>query len=66
MAWEEQQPERRRREPRGSKKSRGRVQAKNKDRVRNREFAWITYFFVILFIAMMELHYFSFREAGLL
>ena len=53
MAWEEQQPERRRREPRGSKKSRGRGQAKNKDRVRNREFAWITYFFVILFIAMM-------------
>ena len=28
MAWEEQQPERRRREPRGSKKSRGRGQAK--------------------------------------
>ena len=53
MAWEEQQPERRRREPRGSKKSRNRGQAKNKDRVRNREFAWITYFFVILFIAMI-------------
>lgn len=53
MAWEEQQPQRHRKAARGSKKSTDRGRAKSKDHVRNREFAWITYFFVILFIAMM-------------
>lgn len=53
MAWEEQQPQRHRKAARGSKKSPDRGRAKSKDHVRNREFAWITYFFVILFIAMM-------------
>lgn len=65
MAWEEQQPEKRRRAPRDSKKSPGRERVKNKDRVRNKEFARITYFFVILFIALMAyIVYFAAFRAG--
>ncbi len=44
MAWEEQQPERRRREPPRFEEVPRQRTGKNKDRVRNREFAWITYF----------------------
>lgn len=47
------------------KKSQNKGRAKSKDRVRNREFAWITYFFVILFIALMGyLVYFTVARAG--
>lgn len=59
MAWEEQQPERRRRSEQNSKKSQDRGRQKKNGvagksaRGQNREFAWITYFFVILFIALM-------------
>lgn len=59
MAWEEQQPERRRKAQQNSKKSPDRERDRRKqnggkaDRGQNREFAWITYFFVILFIALM-------------
>ncbi len=46
------------------KKSPDRGRAKNKDRVRNKEFARITYFFVILFIALMGyLVYFTVARA---
>ena len=47
------------------KKSQNKGRAKSKDRLRNREFAWITYFFVILFIALMGyLVYFTVARAG--
>lgn len=68
MAWEEQRPERpvrRQKAGRNSKKSPNRGRAKSKERVQNREFAWITYFFVILFIALMGyIVYFTVVRAG--
>ena len=71
MAWEEQQPERSRRANRDLKKSpdRGRRtqggRGRSKSRAQNREFAWITYFFVILFIALMGyLVYFTIARAN--
>ena len=68
MAWEEQRPERserRQRAGRNSKKSPNRGRVKSKERTRNREFAWITYFFVILFIALMGyIVYFTIARAG--
>ena len=64
MAWEEQRPEKRRRTNRDSRKSPGRGRAKSRERARNKEFAWITYFFVILFIALMGyLVYFTIARA---
>ena len=53
MAWEEQRPEKRRKVNRDSRKSPDKGRAKKQERARNREFAWITYLFVILFIALM-------------
>ena len=68
MAWEEQRPERpvrRQKAGRNSKKSPNKGRAKSKERVQNREFAWITYFFVILFIALMGyIVYFTVVRAG--
>lgn len=53
MAWEEQRPEKRQRANRNSRKSPDKGRVKKRERARNREFAWITYLFVILFIALM-------------
>ena len=39
---------------RDSRKSPDRGRAKSRERAQNKEFAWITYFFVILFIALMD------------
>ena len=68
MGWEEQRPERpvrRKKAGRNSKKSPNKGRAKSKERGQNREFAWITYFFVILFIALMGyIVYFTVVRAG--
>ena len=53
MAWEEQRPERRQKADRNSKKSQDRGRGKKRERAQNKDFAKITYFFVILFIALM-------------
>ena len=53
MAWEEQRPERRQKAGRNSKKSQDRGRGKKRERAQNKDFAKITYFFVILFIALM-------------
>lgn len=69
MAWEEQRPERPERQHqktgRNSKRSPDKGRGKSKERARDREFAWITYFFVILFIALMGyIVYFTIVRAG--
>ena len=68
MAWEEQRPEKpekHRRAGRNSRKSPNSGHVKSKEHTRNREFAWITYFFVILFIALMGyLVYFTVARAN--
>ena len=63
---QERRPERtRQRVNRDSRKSRNRGRAKSKERVQNKEFARVTYFFVILFIALMAyLVYFTVVRAG--
>lgn len=65
MNWEEVPRERRRKPDRNSKKSRDRGRGRNRERVRNKEFARVTYFFVILFIALMiYIVYFMIARAG--
>lgn len=67
MNWEEVPGERRRKTGRNSKKSRNRDRGRGRgrERARNKEFARVTYFFVILFIALMiYIVYFTIARAG--